>query len=167
MFEVTKKDINDALDRTKVSLTEMPMTEEILNMYVKQATSQTFDLAQNMAFIRDVKKYGKFNSEFTIYKSSAKSYIAQILGFINQYSSLIHKAKKIYAGHSALSYLALSPEYQPSPEKVYGTIEYAGTFAGIPIYKCNITVFETNEIYFELDDSVEIVKLKECELIPA
>ena len=65
MFEVTKKDINDALDRTKVSLTEMPMTEEILNMYVKQATSQTFDLAQNIAFIRDVKKYGKFNSEFT------------------------------------------------------------------------------------------------------
>ena len=65
MFEVTKKDINDALDKTKVSLTDMPMTEEILNMYVKQAASQVFDLAQNMAFIRDVNKYGKFNSEFT------------------------------------------------------------------------------------------------------
>lgn len=162
MFEVTKKDINDALDKTKVSLTDMPITEEILNMYVKQATSQTFDLAQNMAFIRDVKKYGKFNSEFIIYKSSAKSYIAQILGFINQYSSLIHKAKKIYAGHAALSYLALSPEYQPSPEKVFGAVEYVGTFLEIPIYRCNIISFDTREIYFELNDSVEIIKLKEC-----
>lgn len=166
MFEVTKKDINDALDRIKVSLTDVPITEEILNMYVKQATSQTFDLAQNMAFIRDVKKYGKFNSEFTIYKSSAKSsaksYIAQILGFTNQYSSLIHKAKKIYAGHAALSYLSLSPEYHSSPEKVFGAVEYAGTFLEIPIYRCNIISFDTREIYFELNDSVEIVKLKEC-----
>lgn len=94
MFEVTKKDINNALDRTKVSLTYMPITEEILNRYVKQATSQIFDLAQNMAFIRDVNKYGKFNSEFTVYKSSAKPYAAQILGFIEQYSPLIRKAKK-------------------------------------------------------------------------
>ena len=162
MFEVTKKDINNALDRTKVNLTYMPITEEILNRYVKQATSQVFDLAQNMAFIRDVNKYGKFNSEFTIYKSSAKSYAAQILGFIEQYSPLIRKAKKIYAGHTALSYLSSSPEYRFSPEKVFGTVEYEGTFIGIPVYKCNITVFETNEIYFELDDSVEIVRLKEC-----
>ena len=82
MFEVTKKDINYALDKTKISLTYTPITEEILNRYVKQATSQVFDLAQNMAFIRDVNKYGKFNLEFTIYKSSARSYAAQILGFI-------------------------------------------------------------------------------------
>lgn len=162
MFEVTKKDINDALDRTKVSLTDMPMTEEILNMYVKQATSQTFDFAQNMAFIRDVRKYGKFNSEFTLYRSSAKSHIAQILGFIEQYSPLIRKTKKIYAGQTALSYLSLSPEFHPSPERVFGTIEYAGTFIEIPIYRCNIVSFDTREIYFELDDSVEIVKLKEC-----
>lgn len=162
MFEVTKKDINYALDKTKISLTYMPITEEILNRYVKQATSQIFDLAQNMAFIRDVNKYGKFNSEFTIYKSSAGSYIAQTSGFIEQYSSLIRKAKKIYAGPTALSYLSLSPEYRFSPEKVFGTVEYEGTFIGIPIYKCNITAFEPNEIYFELDDSVEIVRLKEC-----
>ena len=45
MFEVTKKDINYALDKTKISLTYMPITEEILNRYVKQATLQIFDLA--------------------------------------------------------------------------------------------------------------------------
>ena len=61
-----------------------------------------------------------------------------------------------------MSYLSSSPEYRFSPEKVFGTVEYEGTFIGIPVYKCNITMFETNEIYFELDDSVEIVRLKEC-----
>lgn len=162
MFEVTKKDINDALDKTKVSLTTMPMTEEILNMCVKQATTQTFDLAQNTVFIRDVRKYGKFNSEFTIYNLSDKSYIAQTLDFVEQYLPLIRKARKIYAGHTAMSYLSLSPEYHPSPERVFGTVEYAGTFIETPIYRCNITSFDTREIYFELEDSVEIVKLKEC-----
>lgn len=161
MFEVTKKDINDALSRTKVNLTDTPMTEEVLSMLVKQAVSQTFDVAQNIAFIRDVKKYGKFNSEFTLYKSSDKSHIAQILDFVKQYSSLIHKAKKIYTSPTVLAYLSLSPEYHPSSEKVFGTIEYAGTLVETPIYRCNILTHDVGEIYFELDDSIEIVKIKE------
>lgn len=163
MFEITSRDISDALDRIKASLPSEPITEQTLNIFLKQYSMEAFNQAQMNVCIRDIKKYGRFDSEFIVHRSSSVPYIEQVLTFKARYSPILRRSRKIFAGHYALPFLKLDPDFKPiSPEKLgFSAVEPAGTFAGIPVYSCNILSHDTREIYFETDDKIEIVKIIE------
>ena len=163
MFEVTSRDISDALDRMKASLPSEPMTEQTFNMFLKQYSMTAFNQAQIAVFIQDVKKHGKFDSEFIVHKNASVSYIEQIISFKERYSSILRKSRKIFAGSYALPFLMLDPDFKSNntEKRGFSDIEPTGTFAGIPVYSCNISSHDTREIYFETDDKIEIVKIIE------